>query len=100
MIDHNTAIRINNKTLGISIERRNIQQGYDIRVFIRNGNGIIFKSLINSMGPGRGKNKQLRFSRNCRIRYHIISLPDLIFNISLQSKVPRFPCHHLVVPVG
>ena len=33
MIDHNTAIRMNNKTLCISIESRNIQYIYDIRVF-------------------------------------------------------------------
>ena len=83
MIDHNTAIRMNNKALGISIESRNVQHIYDIRVFIGNGNCIIFKSLINSMGPGSSKNKQLRLSGNCCIRYHIISLPDLLFNVFL-----------------
>ena len=30
-----------------------------------------------------GKNKHLGFSGNCCIRYHIISLPDLIFNLFL-----------------
>jgi len=83
MINHNTAIRMNNKTLGISSKSRNIQYIYDIRVFISNGNGIIFKSLINSMSLSCGKNKQLGFSGNRCIRYHIISLPDLIFNIFL-----------------
>ena len=64
MIDHNTAIRMNNKTLGISIESRNIQYIYDIRVFISNGYGIIFKSLISSVSLRGGKNKQLSFSGN------------------------------------
>ena len=81
MIDHNTAIRMNNKTLGISVERRNVQYLYDISVFISNGNRIIFKSLITSMNIWSGKNKQLGFSGNCCIRYDIISLPDLLFNI-------------------
>ena len=83
MIDHNTAIRMNNKTLGISIESRNIQYIYDIRVFISNGYGIIFKSLISSVSLRSGKNKQLRFSGNWCIRNNIISLPDLLFNIFL-----------------
>lgn len=74
---------MNHITLGISIESRNIQHIYDIRVFIGNGNGIIFKALITSMRLGSGKNKELGFSGNCCIGYHIISLPDLIFNIFL-----------------
>ena len=83
MIHNNTTIRMNHITLGISIKSRNIQHIYDIGVFIGNGNCIIFKSLIDSMRPGSGKNKQLRFSGNCCIRNNIISLPDLIFNIFL-----------------
>ena len=83
MIHHNTAIRTNNKALGIFIEGRDIQYLYDIRVFIGNGNRIIFKALINSMSLRSGKNKQLGFSGNCCIRNNIISLPYLLFNIFL-----------------
>ena len=83
MIHHNTTIRMNHKALGISIESRNIQYVYNVRVFVSNRNRIIFKSLINSMSLRRGKNKQLRFSGNCCIRYHIISLPDFLFHIFL-----------------
>ena len=89
MINHNTTIRMNNKTLGISIKSRNIQYIYDIRIFISNGNCIVFKSLINSMRLRCGKNKQLGFSGNCCIRYHIISLPDILFNIFLSLEIPR-----------
>ena len=92
MIHNNTAIRMNHITLGISIESRNIQHIYDIRVFIGNGNGIIFKALITSMRPGSSKNKELGFSGNRCIGYNIISLPDLIFNIFLQSQIPGFTC--------
>ena len=69
MINHNTTIRMNNKTVGISIKSRNIQYIYDIRIFISNGNRIIFKSLINSMRLRCGKNKQLGFSGNCCIPF-------------------------------
>ena len=43
MIDHNTAVRMNNITLGISIENRDIQYLYDIRVLIGDRDRIIFK---------------------------------------------------------
>ena len=64
MIDHNTAIRMNDITLGISIKSRNIQHIYDIRIFISNCDCIIFKSLIVSMSSWSSKYKQLGFSRN------------------------------------
>ena len=83
MIDHNTAVRMNNITLGISIENRNIQYLYDISVLIGDRDRIIFKALIASMRPGSGKNKHLGFSGNRYICDYIIPLPDLFFHIFL-----------------
>ena len=100
MIDHNTAIRMNHITLCVSVKGRNIQYTYDIRVFICNGNGIIFKALIASMRLRAGKNKQLGFSGNYCICYDILSLPDLILQIFLHAKIPGFPCYHLIVAVS
>ena len=95
MIDHNTAIRMNHITLCVSVKGRNIQYTYDIRVFICNGNGIIFKALIASMRLRAGKNKQLGFSGNYCICYDILSL-----QIFLHAKIPGFPCYHLIVAVS
>ena len=83
MIHHNTTILMNHITLGISVESRDVQYIYDIRILIGNGNRIIFKSLIASIDLGSCKNKQLGFSRNCCICYHITSLPELLFHIPL-----------------
>ena len=47
-----------------------------------------------------GKNKQLGFSGNYCICYDILPLPDLILQIFLHSKIPGFPCYHLIVAVS
>ena len=100
MVDHNTAIRMNHIALRMSVKSRNIQHIYNIRVFICNGNGIIFKSLIASMRLRASKNKHLVFSGNYCIRYDILPLQDLILQIFLHSKIPGFPCYHLIVAVS
>ena len=83
MIHDNTAIRMNNIALCISMKSRNIQYIYNIRILIGNSDRIVSKSLIVSMNPGTGKNKYLGFSGNYCIRYDIIPILDLIFKIFL-----------------
>ena len=83
MIHDNTAIRMNNIALCISMKSRNIQYIYNVRIFIGNRDRIVSKSLLVSMSPGTGKNKHLGFSWNYCIRYDIIPVLDLIFKIFL-----------------
>ena len=83
MVDHHTAIRTHHIASGVSIESGNIQHVYDVLIFIGNGNGIIFKSLIASVGLRAGENKHLGISGNSRVGDHVLSAPDLLLHALL-----------------
>ena len=83
MVDHHTAIRMDHIAPGVSIEGGDVQHVYDVFVFIGNGDGIVRKSLIASVGIRAGENKHLGISGKGRIGYDVLAAPDLLLNALL-----------------
>ena len=100
MVNHNAPIWMNNIALCIPVKGSNIQRMNNIKVFIGNGDCIIFKSLVASLCLRADKKKHLGASGEGGVHNHVRSLLNAVLQTVPQSEIAGFSGCHLIISVG
>ena len=99
IFNHNLPIRVDNIAAGSSAKRRIVHGFHHNAVVAADGNGIVGKAAVNTLGFGADKHQHRVLPRQNRVHHNVVLVGKLLVEVALQTKITRFAAGCYVVTV-